>query len=307
MYPENKEFAFTIIDDTDNANCANIVPIYNLFEQLGLRTTKTTWVFPAKDNYRDTQTLADPEYKDFLLRLSSLGFEIASHSVSSGSINRDQILEGFSLFKKVFGNFPKIHINHSRNPDNIYWNYSSRLAWPFSRIMTLLSHINKKALNFSGEFSSSAHFWGDFCKENIKYIRNLTFSGVNTLNYDPKMPYFDRGKEKYSNYWFSSTDAHTVEEFLDVITFENIDKLERQGGCCIIYTHLAEGFVSNGKVHPEVIKRLKYLSKKNGWFVPASEVLDFLNCGNKIGFRYRFVLSSRWLLGRISKYLRFGR
>src|SRR5437899_2238785 len=51
-WPEGKDFAFTIIDDTDNATLARIRPIYELLSELGLRTTKTVWVYPAPESER---------------------------------------------------------------------------------------------------------------------------------------------------------------------------------------------------------------------------------------------------------------
>jgi hypothetical protein len=42
-WPNNKDFAFTIIDDTDNSTVSNVKPIYNLLADLGLKTTKTVW------------------------------------------------------------------------------------------------------------------------------------------------------------------------------------------------------------------------------------------------------------------------
>ena len=47
--PENKKFAFTIIDDTDDAFCNNIVPIYDILYENKLKTTKTVWVYPPRD------------------------------------------------------------------------------------------------------------------------------------------------------------------------------------------------------------------------------------------------------------------
>lgn len=41
-----KSFAFTIIDDTDEATVANVKPIYDLLAELGIWTTKTVGPFP---------------------------------------------------------------------------------------------------------------------------------------------------------------------------------------------------------------------------------------------------------------------
>ena len=51
IWPQNKEFAFTIIDDTDFATKKNIKPVYDLLYDLGFLTTKTVWVYPPKDKF----------------------------------------------------------------------------------------------------------------------------------------------------------------------------------------------------------------------------------------------------------------
>ena len=84
---EGKDFAFTIIDATDNATLARIRPIYELLSELGLRTTKTVWVYPAPESkcWGDADTLEDPTYRAYILDLQTLGFEIALHGVHGGA------------------------------------------------------------------------------------------------------------------------------------------------------------------------------------------------------------------------------
>ena len=55
---------------------------------------------------------------------------------------------------------------------------------------------------FYGDEINSNYFWGDVAKEKIKFIRNRVFNGINTLKYDPKMPFREKRKI-FSNYWFS--------------------------------------------------------------------------------------------------------
>jgi hypothetical protein len=50
-WPLNKDFAFTIIDDTDNSTVQNIKPIYDFLYSKEILTTKTVWVFEPKDNF----------------------------------------------------------------------------------------------------------------------------------------------------------------------------------------------------------------------------------------------------------------
>jgi hypothetical protein len=50
-WPENKDFAFTIIDDTDNATLDNIKPIYDFLLSKNIKTTKTVWIYEPRDNF----------------------------------------------------------------------------------------------------------------------------------------------------------------------------------------------------------------------------------------------------------------
>lgn len=305
IWPEGKQFAFTIIDDTDNAIIANVKPVYDFLNSIGLKTTKTVWVYPPKDSY-EGDSLQDEEYRKFILELDSKGFEIASHGVGSGKFIRTEIVQGFDYFKTVLNRYPKIHINHSQNENNIYWG-AKRFSWPLSWIMKLTQKVE-----FQGEKEGSIYFWGDFAKEHIQYIRNLVFSEINTLKFDPAMPYRDGSKSLFSNYWFSSSDGHTVEEFVDLVDQKNIDQLMKEGGCCIVYTHFASGFVdSNGKLDQRFKSRMEILAKQNGWFVPASDLLTYMlskkQSDELISNDYLIKLNARWFLSRLKKRVKYNR
>ena len=40
-----------------------------------------------------------------------------------------------------------------------------------------------------GHEPSSSHFWGDLAHKRIEYVRNFTFTEINTIKMDPWMPY----------------------------------------------------------------------------------------------------------------------
>ena len=305
MWPLNKEFAFTIIDDTDDSTIDKIKPIYDYLKSKNIKTTKTAWVYPSRDVYKGG-VIQDNDYLEFLLKLESEGFEIQSHNVGSGDFRRDEIIQGFNIFKEKFNRYPSLHINHSGNSDNIYWGYKR-----YGTILRFLIKLFKgQKRRFYGDEIESEYFWGDLSKTHIKYIRNRVFGGTNTLKYDPLMPYRDRNK-KYSNYWFSSSDGHTITEFNNLISKKNIDKLIKENGLCIAYTHFAYGFLEqNGLINRQFKERIDYLSSKNGWFVPASEILDHLlkfKQKDAVNSFYINMLDYRWLIARIIKKVKCGR
>jgi hypothetical protein len=274
MWPDNKSFAFTIVDDTDNSTLHNTKPVYDLLREVGLKTTKTVWIYPPRDKFTG-DCLNDENYLNFILELKANGFEIASHGVGSGSFTREEILKGFELYKNKMGDFPMTHINHAQNPDNLYWGNRSGSKW-------LQAYARKRIPNekFFGHDPNSKHFWGDFSKQNIQYIRGRVISRINTLKYDPKMPYRDKDKSAYSNFWFSSSDGANVTKFNELISKKNVNQLEKESGLCIVYTHFASGFFKDGILNKDFELNIRYLAERNGWFVPANEILDYLRSKN---------------------------
>lgn len=305
-WPNNKKFAFTIVDDTDNGTVKNIRPVYNFLHKHGIITTKTVWVYPSRDKFTGN-CLLDDEYLSFILDLRDKGYEIGLHNVGSGKFTRKEIIRGLDLFNEKLGFYPMLHINHSSNIDNIYWG-NERYQFILRSIFRMIYREKRK---FYGSDINSKYFWGDICKEKIKYIRNYVFNDINTLKIDSLMPYIDKNKERHSNYWFSSSDGHSVEEFNTLLTKENVDKLECEGGACIVYTHFASNFIdSKGNLNKEFVSNIKYLSSKNGWFVPASTMLDYLLSQREnhyVSKAYLAGLDLRWIVDRIVKKLKFRR
>lgn len=308
IWPNNKKFAFTIIDDTDGGFVYNTEPVYKLLFDCNMRITKTVWVYPPRDEF-EGGCLLDAEYRDFIKDLQHKGFEIALHNVGSGLFGREEIKAGLEIFKKIIGSYPKIHINHANNADNIYWGIERHS--PF--VKAIINSMYGDRRRYKGSKKDSDQFWGDLCKEHIKYIRNHVFSDINTLKNDPRMPYRVKSKDEFSNYWFSASNGYTVEEFNDLVNPDSIDKLEEEGGVCIVYTHFSCDFVDeNGELDPSFERNIRYLSNKGGWFVPASELLDFMLAKKDsdedfASELYLQALDLKWIVDRAIKKIEYGR
>lgn len=273
-FPGGKRFAFSIVDDTDMATLERVKPLYELLHQYGFRTTKTVWALESNElshppNHGDT--LQDPAYRAFILDLKKWGFEIALHGVRGGSSQRQEIVDGLEEYRKVLGEYPKIHINHSLNRDNVYW---GGLRWSFAPFQWVYALIGKH--QFSGQDDSSIYFWGDLVKKHVRYVNQFTYGDANLLAINPAMPYRLLDKP-YVNYWFPTADGDNLDWFEHLLRPENLDRLEREGGVCLVYSHMGAGsFNRNGGADPRFESRLKDLSLRNGWFAPASEILDYL-------------------------------
>jgi hypothetical protein len=118
------------------------------------------------------------------------------------------------------------------------------------------------------------------------------------------MPYHDPDRPDV-NYWYASSEGANLDSFNRMISERNQDRLEADGGACIMYTHFAYGFVQDGKLDPRFRSLMERLSKKNGWFVPVARLLDWLMEQHgpiTIDASQRRVLERHWLLDKI----RFG-
>jgi len=298
-FPEGKKFAFTIFDDTDRATAEGVRPVYELLNELGFKTTKSVWVFPSKDpnypRYR-TQTLEDQDYLNFIKWLKDNGFEIALHGVAADGSKRERVISGIERFYELLGFYPRSFAHHYfKNYESIYWG-KERLNSP---LLKLLMGLSKKKVKSLGHLKDSPYFWGDICQKYISYVRNFTFKEINLLKINPSLPYFDP-KKPFVPLWFSSSEGMNVKDFNRLLSRQG--KLEREGGVCIVYTHFAFGFAEGGKVNSETKKLLEELSKRNGWFVPVSQLLDYLREQRenltipKIGLKK---MEWRWFLEKI--------
>lgn len=298
-FPDGRTFGFTIVDDTDQSTLRNVEPVYELLEELGFRTTKTVWTLPSDTfDLNFGESMRDPEYRDFVLGLRDDGFEIATHGSRGGSSRREEIFPAMDELTEVVGYRPRMHINHAANRDNVYWGPAKLTFGPYRWLYL----ATPKKTPYEGHIEGGDWFWGDYVQDNVDYVVNFSFRDINLLNVNPKIPYHIPSKP-YVNYWFHSSDAADINSFLDLLSPENLDQLEREGGVSIVYTHFGFGFVQNGQLHPQLRERLTDLASRPGWFVPASEMLDHLKDqgrGGELTLRETIRLETIWLWERVT-------
>ena len=283
-YPNGKKFAFSITDDPDSNTLERIKPVYDYLSEVGLRTTVAVWVYEATRtngipdqpyNPWGGDTCERPEYLEYVQGLQEKGFEIASHGASPGNDSREKTISGYRTFNKHFNHYPNIYINHQENLENVYW---GRKVAPNRLLGFILGlFIEKAGFPYGGEVKSSKYYWGDILQEKTKYVRLFGTQDINTLKVNPNMPYHD-SKRPYVPYWFSFSNGNRPEGFIRLPSKENINRLADERGTCIVYTHFGQaGFTDNGELNGEIKKSIDLVAKrKDGWFVPVSEILDRL-------------------------------
>ena len=304
-FPNQRQFAFTIFDDTDFSTVDNTRPVYELLSNLGFHTTKSVWPLAhVTSGYTGNRiggsTLQDRDYQHFVLELRDKGFEIALHNVGNHDSTREAVCQGLESFRSIVGAYPRCHANHFMNRDNLYWG-EQRLNSTMLRMGHRFANLFQKRPTFEGHIPTSPYFWADIGRQHISYVRNFVFRDINLDRINPTLPYHDPGKPLV-NFWFSSCEGAAVESYCERISEANQDKLEDEGGVCIMYTHFSQGFVSNQSLHSRFCELMQRLSRMNGWFVPVTTLLDHLrskHSGNTIPPGELTKMEWRWSVERL--------
>jgi hypothetical protein len=297
VWPEGKQFAFTVFDDTDSATVANVAPVYALLAERGFRTTKSVWVVEGgRDRGLNAgESCENLDYLNWVRSLQAQGFEIGYHNATWHGLPREQVRAALDKFAQLFGHDPLTAANHTGVEESIYWADARLSGWRRGLYNVLTRFRNYR--RYRGHVEGDAYFWGDLCRERIRFFRNFTFTDINTLKACPFMPYHDPLKP-YVNYWFASSDGNDVDAFNRCLAEENQDRLEAEGGACIMYSHFAKGFAVDGRVNARCEQLLTRMARKNGWFVPVGELLGYLlakNGAHQVTDGERRRLEWKWL------------
>jgi hypothetical protein len=272
-WPHGRAFAFTIFDDTDWATVGNVAPVYRFLAALGVRTTKSVWPLHCDPHDRFAgQSLQDPDYLDFIRELQSEGFEIAYHGARAGDNPRSVTREALDAFRELIGHDPATYAQHAASVENLYWG-AGRLSIPGLGAAASRLHQHGR---FYGDCPGSNYFWGDLCRERIRYVRNYGFAHHDLFANDVWTPYHDPSKP-FVNYWFSSSAIGLRMHELDrQLAPQVLDDWERRGALIILNAHFGRGLTCEGKVHPGFAEGMRRLAQRNGWFAPVATILDHL-------------------------------
>jgi hypothetical protein len=296
IWPGGKRFAFTVFDDPDAQSLQVSELVYGFLNDAGFRTTKAVWPLgPSLEANSGGVTCACEPYRRHALALQSDGFEIAYHLAGPQSSTRQESIQGLERFREIFGTPPTSMANHY-NREALYWGHQRLSGW--RRSVYQLATVGRNSDRFSGQVEGNPYFWGDLCHSQIRYCRNFVFREINTLRACPQMPYHDPLRP-WVNLWFASTEGAKGPAFLSAIGEAAQDVLEEQGGACIMYTHFGHGFVEGGQLKPRFRELMHRLSRKNGWFVPATTLLDHVrqsrSADTVLNPAERSALEWRWL------------
>ena len=97
----------------------------------------------------------------------------------------------------------------------------------------------------------------------------------------PGKPFKDPRK-KMTPFLFNTAGAPHADAFNKLVNPHSLKKLQKQRGWAIVSTHLGKDFYRNKKLDLEFEKTIRYLAAQPGWYVPASQLLDFIK--KNLGF-----------------------
>ncbi len=296
QWPDGKKFAFTVFDDPDGQSLATSERVYGFLSDQGFRTSKAIWtVGPVRQANSGGDTCAFEPFRRHAVSLQERGFEIAYHLAAPHASTRDETIAALQRFHDYFGAPPSSMANHY-NREALYWG-PDRLTG-LSRTAYRTAKLNFGRRQFTGHVEGDPYFWGDVCRSQITYCRNFVFREINSLRACPEMPYHDPLRP-WVNFWFASTEGDQRPAFVSAIRESEQDRLEEEGGACIMYTHFGHGFVDGSDVHAQFRRLMTRLSKKDGWFVPVHVLLDYLRgrarAGSVIQSPQRVRLEWKWL------------
>jgi hypothetical protein len=300
-WPNGKAFAFSVFDDTDLAVPGNFEKVYELLGDLGMRTTKSVWPICGEGQPPrgpDGSTCEDEEYLAYILGLQRAGFEIGYHNSSHSGVTREGIRRALDRFRELFGKDPACMSNHQSNPEGIYWG-ADRLSQPLRALYRLRQGRHQA---HQGHIPDSPYFWGDLCRERIRYVRGFVFDDIDTLSACPCMPYYDPARP-YVRGWFASTYGSWIQHFVKCLSESRQDELESSGGACIVYTHFAANFQDGSQLDRRFAQLMRRLASKNGWFAPVSEVLDHISAQRgvtQLNAAARQRIEWRWIARKIT-------
>jgi hypothetical protein len=298
-WPEGKRFAFTIFDDPDSQTWEAGREAYALLRDLGFRTTKGVWPMgPIRTPSDHGLTCAHPGYTEWIHSLIEAGFEAGYHNATSHTCTREETEAGLELFRQQFGSYPRTMAHHYNCDENLYWGEGRVSGWRrvLYNLLTRYQNHNK----FFGHEPGHPYFWGDYCRERIVYCRSFAFGDVNTLRAWPWFPYHDPERPMV-RFWYPSSEGSNKDRLCSTLSEANQERLEEEGGLCLMYTHFGHGY-HNGSLDRRFVSLMERLARRPGWFAPVGTILDYMRTQRGdilLTARQRANLERRWLRHKV--------
>jgi len=218
------------------------------------------WVWPLgpiREVNSPGETCANASYLTHNLELQKLGFEIGYHNATPHSSVRDETKQALDLFKGYFGQDPRSMANHY-NREAIYWD--RRGSRPRQNAIQRLDP----------EQEQQPLPWGDRRRSRIlgrplpgahRVLPQFRFPPIST-RWRPVPGCVSRSIAAVCPALVLRVGRQQRQEFRQHAIGRQPDRLEEEGGACILYTHFGHGFVEDQKLDSRFSELMTRLSQK---------------------------------------------
>jgi hypothetical protein len=268
--------AFTLVlsNDPDHGLLHNDKKAFSALNKIGVKITHSVFCKLEDDksplakhcNVKETSSLSDPRYVDFLLKMRERGNEIAFHGYSQISNSRESFLNGLEIYKSIFDEYPYTYIEHGgilgRHADGM---------------------VKKESLSYKGSDENSKYYIKDIVESIFKCV------------WERKDGLFDEGNADWD-----------VKKVNDVLSFKNgvgrirrhrmknldhksyLDAITENDGIFMGYTHFGyrglESRINKSFLNIPTFMKDVYLDCYHGNYRSqrAAKIIDEIN--NQYGF-----------------------
>jgi hypothetical protein len=219
-------------------------------------------------------SLEDEAWREYVKQLSFRGFEIASHSASSGDDTREMMGASFRRHVEWFGKQPTLFTPHHYNLESPN---SPSEVWTFPFYLLLKWSVGRTA---EGHQQDSPYSWGNLPSGRIKYAKAWGVWDLNTIARAPGMPARSAGTTD-GPAWFACTNGYAPSRLPDLFSVARLERLAREGGIAIVCAHFSS-FTEKTQSGEYVIRPfardlIDWLSRRpDAWVAPAGDLLNTL-------------------------------
>ena len=111
---------FTLTNDPDHGTTPQYREVLKKLAENNIFVTTAVFCKLKQDSSQlskhcfqgETDSLENGDYKNLMLEAKEWGHEIAYHGFSQVSDTRDEFKDGLEIFKKIFGEYPKVFFEH---------------------------------------------------------------------------------------------------------------------------------------------------------------------------------------------------
>lgn len=118
------KFSLVLTNDADHSNLQRDKQVFAVLNEMGVKVTYAVFLTVERDGsflgqhcrHGETESLANPKYRDFIERQRDLGHEIAYHGYSNISNTREQFEYGLLELRKLNHGQAVTYFEHGGNP-----------------------------------------------------------------------------------------------------------------------------------------------------------------------------------------------